>query len=173
MGWLARWDIARIRPGIGGSRRLGEKPDISPPGRIRWVSFAAALDGTTGNPVLPRVRYGTFSQFGRRIRFRTELPAERPRNCVRDHRPNKLWPERHRSRWPHRKGFSQVLFGSHASDTTLTRSNAPRVICEKTRRSFVDGRDLTEINACKVRDSHHCGVTSQPSIRAELSGSEP
>jgi hypothetical protein len=38
-----------------------------------------ALGGATGNPVLPRVRYGTFSQFGRGIRLRTELPAERPR----------------------------------------------------------------------------------------------
>jgi hypothetical protein len=114
------------------------------------------------------------ANFGRRIRLRTELPVERPRNCVNEIigliscGPNGADPAA-----PHRKSFSQVLFGSHASDTTLTRSNAPRVICEKTRRSFVDGRDLTEINACKVRDSHHCGVTSEPSIRAELSGSEP
>lgn len=109
-----------------------------------------------------RVRYGKFTQFGRRIRLRTELPAERPRNCV-----NEI--------------IGLISCGPNGTDPTAPRKRHHSDpikrfschLCEKTRRSFVDGRDLTEINACKVRDSHHCGVTSEPSIRAELSGPEP
>jgi hypothetical protein len=74
---------------------------------------------------------------------------------------------------PHQKTFSQVVFGSDVSDTACIRSNALSVVCEKTRRSFVNGRDLSQIEVCKRSKLALLRYRFRPIHRVERRGFEP